>query len=173
MYSASWGPNRLCIGLFALVQLVRSRPSKTDQTAQFWMSTSWKLALDMRSEKTFTERTAVWIKDFDAFSECMSREPTQTSKRQPQQPAITKVGQKGYGKANTKSGKAARPSPHGKTTRPWSSPVPLRQDKSSQSLRVFCQGRGQEQLEPECLGSDWKTPPTKRESTGSPEWWCR
>ena len=39
------------------MRLVRSRPRKTDQMAQFWMSTSWKLALDMRSGKTFQEST--------------------------------------------------------------------------------------------------------------------
>ena len=55
-----------------LVRLVRSRPAKTDQMAQFWMSTSWKLALDLRAGKTFIESTATIMKDYDSFSECMS-----------------------------------------------------------------------------------------------------
>eukprot|EP00435_Cladocopium_sp_Y103_P041998 s2661_g11.t1 len=111
-----------------MVRLVRSRPNKTDQLAQFWLSTSWKLALDMRAGRTFSEATALLMKDFDAFTECMSREPTHIKKT----PSMTnKTEQKGQGKGNTKSGKATRPSPYSRPSRPWNSYQPERQDRAA------------------------------------------
>eukprot|EP00435_Cladocopium_sp_Y103_P035752 s1402_g9.t1 len=111
-----------------MTRLVRSRPNKTDQLAQFWLSTSWKLALEMRAGKTFAETTAMLMKDFDAFTECMSREPTHIKKPSN---AAPKTEQKGYGKGNTKSGKPTRPSPYSRPQRPWSTHQPDRNDRGS------------------------------------------
>lgn len=84
-----------------LVRLARSRPLKTDQFGQFYITTSWKLALEMRSGRSFEEVTSILMKDFDAFSECMSRDPVQPG-RGKQSPAKSSDN-KGSGKANTKS----------------------------------------------------------------------
>lgn len=75
------------------------RVEKTDQLNQFYTTVSWKLALEMRSGKTFEEVAAVQMKDFDSFSECMSREPLQKSKAAPSRTTETKRA----GKLNTKS----------------------------------------------------------------------
>ena len=142
-----------------LVRLVRSRPSKTDQLAQFWMSTSWRLALDMRSGKTFAESTAVLMKDYDSFAECMSREPVQTKKVQPAAPP-PRTDQKGYGKGNNKSGKTYRTAPYTKTPRPWSTSPADRHDKGSNSWQARSKGDDKGTWQKDTWGSDWK-PPSK------------
>lgn len=92
-----------------LVRLARSRPQKTDQFGQFYTTTSWKLVLEMRSGKTFEEVTAILMRDYDSFSECVSRDPLQTQKTKPAQAKPAEA--KGYGKSNTKS-KGHRFQPH-------------------------------------------------------------
>lgn len=91
-----------------MIRLARSRPQKTDQCGQFYMTTSWKLALEMRSGKTFEEVTAMLMKDYDAFSECMAREPVQANKNKM---AAPRQETKGSGKLNTKS-KSSRFQPY-------------------------------------------------------------
>ena len=111
-----------------LVRLVRGRPLKTDQVAQYWMTVSWRLALDMRAGKTFAESTALLMKDYDTFSECMGREATPPNKKIAA-PATTAKGDKGQGKGNTKSGKH-RPTPYGRPQKPQGGYAADRTDKS-------------------------------------------
>ena len=71
------GQHPVCIGseqsihLFFdwLVKLARSRPQKTDQMGQFWLTTAWRLLMEMRAGKTFDETVAALMKDYDAFPE--------------------------------------------------------------------------------------------------------
>lgn len=84
-----------------LVRLARSRPQKTGQFGQFYTTTSWKLALEMRSGKTFEEVSAALMKDYDSFSECMSREPLHTTK--PKSSTSRTSDAKGGGKLHSKS----------------------------------------------------------------------
>ena len=73
----SLGQHPVCIGseqsihLFFdwLVKLARSRPQKTDQMGQFWLTTAWRLVMEMRAGKTFDETVAALMKDYDAFPE--------------------------------------------------------------------------------------------------------
>ena len=58
------------------IRLARSRPQKTEQFTQYWL-TGWKLATMMRAGKTFDESALVLVRDYDSFSECMAREPSQ------------------------------------------------------------------------------------------------
>ena len=90
------------------IRLARSRPQKTEQMGQFYLSTAWRLAMEMRSGKTFNEVVPTLMKDFDSFSECMAREPTLTKR-----PAsASRQGEsKGPGKGNSKS-KSPRPGPY-------------------------------------------------------------
>eukprot|EP00435_Cladocopium_sp_Y103_P013637 s2457_g3.t1 len=74
-----WTP-RSVLAIMDGLNSIRCRPNKTDQLAQFYLSTSWKLALEMRSGKTFAETSSTLMKDFDSFTECMNREPTQIKK---------------------------------------------------------------------------------------------
>lgn len=139
-----------------LVRLVRSRPQKTDQLAQFWMTVSWKLALEMRGGRTFMEATAVIMKDYDSFTECMNRESTQSVKKAAStSPVKTEV--KGYGKGNTKSGKGTRPSPYSRPTKSWSWSGSDRSDKAQNQW----QGSSKEDKQAwqkDTWSSDWKTP---------------
>ena len=98
---AAIAPERAVVQFFDwMVKLCRSRPNKTDQLGQFYRSTSWRLATAMRSGSTFEEATAVIMKDFDSFSECMGREPVQKATK----PAPSNQDRnKGSGKSNTKS----------------------------------------------------------------------
>ena len=84
-----------------LIKLCRSRPSKTDQLSQFWHSTSWKIAISMRSGSTFEEAVATVMRDYDSFSECMGRESTLKTNKTATKPAPETP--KGSGKSNTKS----------------------------------------------------------------------
>ena len=141
-----------------LVRLVRSRPNKTDQMAQFWMSTSWKLALDMRAGKTFVESTTTLMKDYDAFSECMSREPTQTLKRTPATAPTPKTEQqKGSGKGNTKSGKNARSNPYGRASKPWGGSSSDRSDRGNIQWQTS-QKNDDKNWSKESWSSDWRQP---------------
>ena len=90
-----------------LVRLVRSRPNKTDQMAQFWMSVSWKLALEMRSGRTFAECVPALMKDYDSFTECMNRESTQQVKKTIAATTPKQETKKGTAKATPSQGKAA------------------------------------------------------------------
>jgi len=84
-----------------LVRLARSRPQKMDQMAQFWTSTSWKLAMEMRTGKPFKECIAPIMRDYDSFVECMNREPVYTKK----DPKKTVREQEYGGKAGGKKGR--------------------------------------------------------------------
>ena len=64
-----------------LVKLVRSRPQKTDQLGQFWTTTSWKLAMELRGGKAWDEAVQPIMRDYDTFTECMNREPRCLSSR--------------------------------------------------------------------------------------------
>ena len=139
-----------------LVRLVRSRPQKTDQLAQFWMTVSWKLALEMRGGRTFTEATAVIMKDYDSFTECMSRESTQTAKK-PAQPATTKVDTKGYGKGNTKSGKGTRPSPYSRPSKPGQWNKEESYDRTSTQWQGSQKQDDKQRWQKDGWSSDWKT----------------
>ena len=48
-----------------LVKLVRSRPQKTDQLGQFWTTTSWKLAMELRGGKAWDEAVQPIMRDYD------------------------------------------------------------------------------------------------------------
>ena len=101
-----------------MVKLCRSRPSKTDQLSQFWHSTSWKIAIAMRSGSTFEEAVATVMRDYDSFSECMGRESTLKQPKTPAKPVAD--SHKGSGKTNTKSNKT-RPSSWSRSPRAsWS-----------------------------------------------------
>lgn len=140
-----------------LVRLVRSRPQKTDQLAQFWMTVSWKLALEMRGGRTFMEATALIMKDYDSFTECMSREPTQTTKK-PAQPAAAKADTKGYGKGNTKSGKGTRPSPYSRPTKQGTWHKEEGYDKASNQWQGSQKQDDKQRWQKDTWSSDWKTP---------------
>lgn len=140
-----------------LVRLVRSRPAKTDQMAQFWMSTSWKLALDLRAGKTFVESTATIMKDYDSFSECMSREPTQGTKKTQAAPTTPKGDQKGYGKGNTKSGKTSRSNPYGRPQKNWGNYGSDRGDKNASTWQSS-QKSEDRSWSKDSWSSDWKQP---------------
>lgn len=47
-----------------LIRLCRSRPAKTDQMSQFYLMSSWKLCMDLRSGKSFEESTKVLMRDY-------------------------------------------------------------------------------------------------------------
>ena len=102
-----------------LVKLTRSKPQKTDQVSQFWLTMSWKLAMEMRAGKTFDETVAVLMKDYDLFTECMTREPSSSAPKRPQTPTKNNNEAKGQGKTNTKSGKNARYQPYQRSPRQW------------------------------------------------------
>ena len=57
------------------IKLARSRPQKPDQLNQWWVTISWKLALELRGGKTWEEAVAPLQRDYDTFTECMGREP--------------------------------------------------------------------------------------------------
>ena len=108
-----------------LIRLCRSRPAKTDQMAQFYLMSSWKLCMDLRSGKSFEESTKVLMRDYDAFTECMSREPAvkkDTNKSKQTTPYDTPS--KGHGKSKTKD-KGKRYQPYydnrPRDDRPWRS----------------------------------------------------
>lgn len=99
------------------VRLARSRPNKTDQLCQFWTATSWRLAMDMRTGKSFAESIGPIMRDYDSFTECMSREPIYIKKdpksKQPTPPGNGSQQIDG-GKASGKKGgkKGSRPTPY-------------------------------------------------------------
>mgnify|MGYP000008266181 FL=1 len=140
-----------------LVRLVRSRPQKTDQLAQFWMTVSWKLALEMRGGRTFVEATSVIMKDYDSFTECMSREPTQTTKK-PVNTSPSKTEVKGYGKGSTKSGKGTRPSPYSRPTKTWPGSASDRSDKAQNQWQGSPRHEDKQAWQKDSWSSDWKTP---------------
>ena len=139
-----------------LIRLVRSRPNKTDQLAQFWMSVSWRLALEMRSGRTFPECTALLMKDYDSFTECMSRESTQQKKATPTI-TTTKSESKGSGKANTKSGKGARAAPYSRPTGRWQWEANEKPDRSSGSWQSNSKQEEKAAWKRDGWSSDWKT----------------
>lgn len=98
-----------------LIKLLRSRPQKTEQYGQFYLTISWKLATSMRSGATFDASVAPLMKDFDTFTECMSRDPP-TPKRSTTTEKST--SRKGNGKSNNFKGKQ-RFQPYGRTPRSW------------------------------------------------------
>ncbi|CAJ1377672.1 unnamed protein product [Effrenium voratum] len=61
-----------------LVKMARSRPQKTEQFGQFWLTVAWKLATELRGGQTFDAAVAPIMRDYDTFTECMSREPQST-----------------------------------------------------------------------------------------------
>ena len=67
-----------------LVKMARSRPQKTEQFGQFWLTVAWKLATELRGGQTFDAAVAPIMRDYDTFTECMSRGPQSTSKRSTQ-----------------------------------------------------------------------------------------
>ena len=141
-----------------MVRLVRSRPQKTDQMAQFWMATSWKLALDMRAGKSFSESTCLLMKDYDSFSECMSREPTQVTKKSTPATPAPKGELKGSGKGNTKSGKTARAAPYTKGNRSWGSSTYDRQEKGSHPWQNSQKSEDKQHWGKDSWSSDWRAP---------------
>ena len=86
-----------------MIRLCRSRPAKTEQMSQFYLLSSWKLCMDLRSGKSFEESSKVLMRDYDAFTECMSREPA--VKKEPhkvKQTQVTETYSKGSGKSKSK-----------------------------------------------------------------------
>ncbi len=95
------------------IKLARSRPQKPDQLNQWWVTVSWKLALELRGGKTWEEAAGPLQRDYDTFTECMGREPVH----------IVKPPKTG-GKSNTESNpkgkgkyKQPRPQPYGKPSK--------------------------------------------------------
>ena len=134
-----------------LVKLCRSRPAKTDQLGQFYHSTSWRLATAMRSGSTFEEATAVIMKDFDSFSECMGREPVQKATRPAQTPQDK---DKGSGKSNTKPKGTPRASSWSRSPR---SSWPSSQGERSQSSRQPRQWEDRSTWNKRDWSGDWAT----------------
>ena len=56
-------------------KLARSRPQKPDQLNQWWVTVSWKLALELRGGRTWDEAAGPLQRDYDTFTECMGRDP--------------------------------------------------------------------------------------------------
>ena len=94
-----------------MVRLCRSRPAKTEQMAQFYLMSSWKMCMDLRGGKNFEESAKVLMRDYDAFTECMSREPS--VKKDPNKNKSStqyEAPGKGSGKSKTKDkGKRYQP----------------------------------------------------------------
>ena len=138
-----------------LVKLVRSRPQKTDQLAQYWMSVSWRLALEMRGGKTFHETTTMLMKDYDSFTECMNREPSQIIKKT--SPTTTaKTEAKSAGKGNTKSGKSSRPTPYTRPTGRWQWEPNDKSEKASGSWQGNPKQEERQTWKKDAWSSDWK-----------------
>ena len=57
------------------IKLARSRPQKPDQLNQWWVTVSWRLALELRGGRTWEEAVGPLQRDYDTFTECMGREP--------------------------------------------------------------------------------------------------
>ena len=154
------GPEQAVHGFFDwLVRLVRSRPAKTDQLAQFWMSVSWKLALEMRGGRTFSESTTAIMKDYDSFTECMNREPTNIIKKASTNATAKPEPPKGQGKGNTKSGKGTRVPTYTRQTKPWSWGPYDRADKASASWQSSSKQEDKQGWQRDAWSSDWKTSP--------------
>lgn len=145
-----------------LTRLARSRPQKTDQFSQFWLSTSWRLAMDMRAGRTFDEATPSLMRDFDAFSECMAREPSSTVKRVTT-PTRPTSDSKGPGKGNSKGGKNSRYAPYQRNSsgynKPWSQYAD-RLDRSSPRSMPSPEDK-QQTWNRDAWQGDWKTEPKK------------
>lgn len=120
-----------------MTQRVRSRPNKTEQFNAYWTACSWKIAMGMREGQTFTFLVDTVMKDFDRFSDFMSREDTRqdTPIKKPamgskgKQPDLAKgYGKSPKGKQQQRSQPYGRPrwnDPYSTTTSPsssWSSP---------------------------------------------------
>ena len=104
------------------VRLARSRPAKTDQLCQFWTSTSCKVAMEMRTGKSFAESIGPIMRDYDSFTECMSRDPIYVKKDPKLKPPTgTPTGNPPAdgGKASGKKGgkKGSRPTPYDRYNR--------------------------------------------------------
>ena len=104
------------------VRLARSRPAKTDQLCQFWTSTSWRLAMEMRTGKSFAESIGPIMRDYDSFTECMSRDPIYVKKDPKLKPPTgtpTVNPPADGGKAAGKKGgkKGSRPTPYDRYNR--------------------------------------------------------
>jgi len=154
------GPEQAVHSFFDwLVRLVRSRPAKTDQLAQFWMSVSWKLALEMRGGRTFSESTTAIMRDYDSFTECMNREPTNIIKKASTNATAKPEPPKGQGKGNTKSGKGTRAPTYTRQTKPWSWGPYERADKASVSWQSSSKQEDKQGWQRDAWSSDWKTSP--------------
>ena len=140
-----------------MVKLTRSKPQKTDQVGQFWLTISWKLAMEMRSGKTFDEVVQILMKDYDVFAECMTREPT-TSPHKKQQQALPDTGKaKGSGKTNTKSGKNSRFQPYQRQPRQWQTGYPDRNTSYDKTpdRQASQQADGRNTWSSDSWSSDW------------------
>ena len=104
-----------------LTRLVRSRPQKTEQFGQFFITISWKLATAMRSGQSFDAAASLLMKDLDVFSECMSREASSSTKKSNN---TEKTGpQKGSGKGGGKSKFGQyRSQPYARQNKTWTAP---------------------------------------------------
>ena len=142
-----------------LVKLTRSRPQKTDQVSQFWVTISWKLAMEMRAGKTFDETVVILMKDYDIFSECMTREPSTTTTKRPQTPTKNTNEAKGQGKTNTKSGKNARYQPYQRQPRQWSFHYDKQQTYDKASDRSYSQqAESKAPWHKDSWSNDWTKP---------------
>ena len=135
------------------IRVARSRPQKTEQFTQYWLTTGWKLATMMRAGKTFDESTAVIMRDYDAFSECMAREPTTPKKPQTSPKPLL---EKGYGKGNSKNGKQ-RYSPYTRTPTSWNSSNFERQDRPWPKQTNYTSADDKMQSSGSNWTSEWKS----------------
>ena len=79
------------------------------------MTVAWKLATELRGGQTFDAAVAPIVRDYDTFTECMSREPQSSSKRSTV--SAKALENKGAGKAFSKLRQAQRPQPYGRGPR--------------------------------------------------------
>lgn len=133
-----------------LIRLLRSRPQKTEQYGQFFLTISWKLATAMRSGETFDAAVTPLMKDFDTFTECMAREPAPT-KRQVTPDRSTM--RKGNGKANQKGQRPHRFQPYGRSPRSWTAG---QQDAAGPKTSSSWSSDSRPDWQREPWTSDWK-----------------
>eukprot|EP00435_Cladocopium_sp_Y103_P025340 s227_g6.t1 len=81
-----------------MTQRFRSRPTKLEQLASYYLSASWRLAMTMRSGKSYAEGTKEIMQDWDRFAEHMTKEDTK-------RPAPSRKGNQEATKGNSKTSK--------------------------------------------------------------------
>ena len=101
-----------------LTRLVRSRPQKTEQFGQFFVTISWKLATAMRSGQFFDAAASLLMKDLDVFSECMSREASSSAKKSNNNEKTRSQKKSGKGGGKSKFGQY-RSQPYARQTKIW------------------------------------------------------